>query len=821
MIHDIRFTLRSLLRQPGFALVALLTLGLGVGANTAIFSILNAVLVEDLPYRDPDRLYALRSMDATGAPNGRMAPRFARPFYEDHASVEAASLAFALAGSIVAADLAPYPFLPYNVTPRFFNVFDDAIAMGRGFEADEPAESIVISHATWRDHFGSDPDIVGSVITVDNSQRQVIGVTRESFEFPEGAGSWAPINIGPALDDLINFEAYLRLRPGVTEESFAADLVRMSGELGPNQETGEALTYVLRPLLEEVVGDIGSTVLLLSGATALLLLIACLNVANLLFARANARAHEIGLREALGAGRGRIIRQLLTESFLLSAAGGALGIVLAIAAVRLLLGIGPADLPRLGTVAIEGNVLLFSLATVLLTTLLTGLAPAIRLSRSELRGLLSTGGRGGSGGRGEKRLFGALVVAEVALAVVLVIGAGLLVRSYVNLATTDPGFVAGGILNVRLNATHIAPDVQVREAPDGTPEFSGTGYQPVINFYDDLLGRIRGLAGVVDVASAQELPLNPNPTQASQEPFTIAGRPGEEYQVRLRPVSADFFRTLGAPILEGRDIEATDRRGTAGVGVVNEAFVRRYFPNEAPLGQRIGLPSGDFEIAARGYGFAERIYDSVEIVGVVSDVRFAGRFEPPPPYLFMSADQFTTRMRNLAVKTDLADPRSLIPAIRGQVAEVAPTVPVEFGLYEEIVDGSIARERLGMALLSVFAGIALVLAAVGVYGVMAYSVNRRTGELAVRAALGATRNRLLAGVVGQGARLGLAGVALGLAGAIAARQVIAGQLYGVSPLDPVVMTLVPLVLLAVSIAASLLPARRASAVDPIVALREE
>jgi len=828
MLKDLRFSIRSLLRQPLFAAVAVITLALGIGANTAIFSILDSVLLEDLPYNDPDRLYTLRSMDPNGNPTGLMAPRFAAPFYEGHPSVEAASIGFALAGSVLAADSTPYPFLPYRVTPRFFDVFNGPMALGRGFQPDEPQESLVISYATWRDYFGSDPDIVGSLVTVDDSQRRVVGVTREGFRFPAGADSWQPLFLGPALDDLINFEAYLRLRPGVTAEQLRTELATLSGELGPNTETGQPLVYVLRPLLDEVVGDLGSTVRILAGATAILLLIACVNVANLLFARANARSHEIALREAVGAGRGRIIRQLLTESLLLAAVGGGLGVALASAGVQVLLGIGPANLPRLGSVTVDTNVLVFSIAIVVVTSLLVGLAPAVRLSRTDLGALINQGGRGGGASRGDNRIFGALVIAEIGLAVVLVTGAGLLLRSYVNLATTNPGFDSEGVLAVRLNATQVPFDVQQSMRADGTVEFTGTGYQPVIDFYAELMNRIRGLAGVVDVASGQELPIHPNATQASSEPFTVLGRPDEEYQVRLRPVSANFFSTLGTEIVAGRDILPADRRGTPGVAVINEAFARQYFPDEDPVGQRLGLPSTDFRLpsasspdAGRGYGFAERIYDTVEIVGVVSDVRFVNLFEPPPPYLFMNTDQFTTRMRNLAVKTEFEDPQGLVQAIRREVAGMAPTLPVEFGVYSEIVDASIARQRLGMVLLTIFAAIALVLAAVGIYGVMAYSVTRRTGEIAVRTAIGASAGQVLGLVMRRGVTLGVAGILLGLAGAVAMRQVIAGQLYGVSALDPGVLAFVTMVLLGVALLASYVPARRASRIDPVVALRHE
>lgn len=828
MLKDLRFSIRSLLGRPVFAGVAIITLAMGIGATTAIFSVLNAVVMEELPYNDPGQLYMLRSRVTENNPTGLMAPRFAAPFYEEHPSVEAESIGFGLSGSILAADTTPYPFLPYYVTPHFFDVFNGPMALGRGFEPDEPEDSIVISYAAWRDYFGSDPDILGSLVTVSDSQYRVVGVAREGFRFPEGADSWQPLYMGPDLDERINFEAYLRLRPGVDPEAFRRELTALSSELGPDLETGEPLVYVLRPLLDEVVGDLGSTVGILAGATGILLLIACVNVANLLFARAKSRSQEIALREAVGAGRGRIIRQLLTESLVLAAVGGVLGVALASGAISLLLGIGPSNLPRLEGVSLDGNVLLFSAGIVLLTTVLVGLAPAIRLSRTSLVSLVNHGGRGGGTSRRDNRVFNMLVVVELALAVTLVTGAGLLLRSYVELSTTDPGFDPGRILAVRLNPTQVPLDVQGRPLPDGTTEYTGTGYQPVIDFYDTLTERIRGIAGVVDVAHGQELPMHLNQAQATPEPFRIFGRASEDYQVRLRPVSDGFFRLLDTRIVAGRDFLPTDRRGAPGVAVVNEAFVRQYFPDENPVGQRLILPSTDYRLpsatfpdAGRGYGFAERIYDEVEIVGVVEDIRWASPAQPPPPYLFMSTAQFTTRLRSLAVKTAFDDPQSLVQAIRREVADMAPTLPVEFAVYPAVVDASIARQRLGMALLGVFAAIALVLAAVGIYGVMAYSVTQRTGEIAVRAAVGASAAQVLGLVMRRGLMLGFSGVLAGLVAAVALRRLIAGELYGVSPLDPTVFILVPLLLLSVALVASFVPARRAARMDPVLALRHD
>jgi putative ABC transport system permease protein len=594
----------------------------------------------------------------------------------------------------------------------------------------------------------------------------------------------------------------------------------LSTQLGPNTETGKPLIYVLRPLLDDVVGDMRSTVWLLSAATIVLLLIACVNVANLLLSRANARLHEIGLREALGAGRFRIVRQLMTESLILCAIGGVSGVVLAYAGLRVLLGIGPADLPRLGFVSIDGTVLLFAAGVVLFTTVLVGLAPALRLSRSQLRQLVDAGGRGGSLSRGENRLFAGLVIAEVGLAVVLVCGAGLLLHSYIKLAGTDPGVDSDRVLWMRLVVPPNRIDIRAVNEPGGKVRYEGSGYQPVIDFYHQLRDRIRTVTGVTEVTNTQVLPLLRNVVEATPEPFRIAGRSEKEQLVRIRPVATNFFSTMGVPILAGRDFEPDVRRGRPGVALVNEAFARQHFPGESPLGKRLLFNLTDFQIGGRGYLFGERLNTDAEIVGVVPDIRFVSLFDPAVPNVYMSSDQMTTRQRVLAVKTTLEDPTSLIPAIRLEVAAIAPTLPVEFGVYADVIDASIARQRLAMALLTLFGAIAVILAAVGIYGVMAYSVTQRTREIAVRAALGASAREVLGLVMRRSAIMAFGGVFLGLIGTVALRTILQSQLYEISALDPVVLTIVPLALLLVAMLASFLPARRACAIDPVVMLRE-
>jgi putative ABC transport system permease protein len=522
----------------------------------------------------------------------------------------------------------------------------------------------------------------------------------------------------------------------------------------------------------------------------------------------------------LGAGRFRIVRQLMTESLLLCTVGGTLGLALAYSGVRVLLGIGPADLPRLGSVTIDGTVLLFSAGVILFTTLLIGLAPALKLSRVHLRQLVDGGGRGGSLSRAENRVFTGLVIAEVALAVILVSGAGLLLHSYIKLAGTDPGVDSDGVLWMRLVVTPNLIDIRVNREPDGSVRFQGSGYQPIIDFYHQLMERIRTVPGVTEVTNTQVLPLLRNVVEATPEPLSIHGRSENEHQVRIRPLATNFFSTMGVPILAGRGFQPTDRRGRPGVVLVNEAFVRQYFAGENPLGQRLLFNIRDYQIGGRGYFFGERLNDDAEIVGVVPDIRFLSLSDPAVPNVYMSSDQMTTRLRVLAVKTGLEDPAGLIPTIRGEVAAIAPTLPVEFGVYADTIKASIARQRLAMALLAAFGAMALILAAVGIYGVMAYSVTQRTREIAVRAALGASAGEVLGLVMRRSAVMAFGGVFLGLIGTVALRTIVQSHLYEISALDPVVLITITFALLAIALLASFLPARRASRIDPVIMLRD-
>jgi putative ABC transport system permease protein len=579
--------------------------------------------------------------------------------------------------------------------------------------------------------------------------------------------------------------------------------------------------------MEEIVGDFEGTLFVISGATAILLLIACLNVANLLLTRGMVRTGEIALREALGARRGRVFRLLMTEGLVLCALGGALGLGLAMIAIRVLQVIGPGDLPRLETVAIDQSMFLFASGCVLITALLTGFAPAVRLSWSDLSGLINAGVRAGSSGRGRNRIFGALVVVETSLAVMLVISAGLLVRSYTALVSTDPGFDPDRMLTLLLNVPGRVDIQDVTVDAQGRPTgYVGTGYLPVARFYEELMERIATLPGVESVGGTQFAPLNTGRFPNAPVPYRRVGdgvRDQNESPLLAynNQVTPGFFTTLRIQPVAGRALEATDSRNAPGVVVVNEAFVRAYFDGVNPVGGRIGLPNpGATRIGGIAFALSERMNDEAEIVGVIPDVKQAKLSDPVLPAVYIPHAQWTTRRLAVLVRSSTDDPASLISSIRRELAAMDSTIPPVFSINSDVISSSLARQKLGALLLAVFGGVSLTLVAVGIYGLVSYAVSRRGNEIAVRSALGADRDRLVKMFVGNGLRLAVVGIVLGLVGAVALRRLVASQLYGVSALDPQVLAIGPAAILLVALVASYLPARRASRVNPSTALRE-
>ena len=634
--------------------VILVTLALGIGADTALFSVINGVLLQDLPYPDSRQIYLMRSVTPDGQPTGLVTPREARPIYENenHPTVEAAAIAWDQEAQIVGADGRSHLTTRYGVTDQFFEVFGPQMAVGRGFERGENPGVAVLAYSTWRDMFGSDPDIVGKVVQLDPGPSPVVGVVPQGFEFPSNAGYWWLMRLGAFFDGVRGYEAYLRLRPDRTHDGIQADLTDLGSQLGPDPTTNQPVPLVAEPLLDYVVGDLGPTVTILFGATGILLLIACINVTNLLLSRVTARSRELALREAVGAGRWRIIRQVVTEGLLLSMIGGLLGLGMALAGIRLLLWAAPGDLPRLDSVAMDGNVLLFTLGVTILVGVLVATAPAWRLARNPLRNLVNEAGRGAVIGGVRNRLFSVLVVAEVGLAVLLVIGAGLLVRSYQNLIATDLNFNPNGLLAFSMNVPGRL-EVTSTPGPDGEPVFNAS-YAPVAAFFRELTERVAGIAGVEAVATTSSLPLK-NIQYDPSPAFRIVGQTGQSSEETVqtatsRSVNPDFLPTMQIRLLAGRNFAWSDGRGTPGVAIVNETFARRFFPGQDAPGQRLRYAETQYTPGTVGFQLAERTFEEMEIVGIVEDVKYAALAEPAPPSIYLSSEQWTYRRLTVVVR---------------------------------------------------------------------------------------------------------------------------------------------------------------------------
>jgi predicted permease len=679
---------------------------------------------------------------------------------------------------------------------------------------------VVISYAAWRDAFGFDPNIVGKTIKAEVGQAIVLGVTAKEFEFPENPGFWYLMRLAPAYDNVRAYRGLVRVRPGRSRERLQAELSRLSQELGPDSVTHQSPRLVADSMLTYIVGSLRGTVLILFGATVVLLAIASINVASLLLSRASVLAREMALRDAMGAGRWRLMRHLLIDSLVSTALGAALGLVLAVVGVRLLMAIAPPELPRLGSVPVDWHVLLFAGGLGLSLGLLVGLVPAVRLLRNPLHPLINDAGRGTTDGPAQPWILSGLVVTEIALAVLLVIGAGLLVRSYRNLTATDPGFRPDRLLTATLNVSGHTAVTYVTDSQGGRQI---RAYDPMATFFREFEGRIKALPGVESVASTTILPLG-NVVSTAGTRFALPDR-GEgitqeaPFAAMDGAVSPEFFDAMKVRFLAGRGFNADDRPYGGGVAVVNETFARRFFAGENPIGKRIHFPENRWVPGDTGYQFSHRTIDDLEIIGVVGDVRFVGLAQPAEPAIYLSSEQWIWRRRSLVVRTVSPNPATLIAAIRSTLASMDPNVGAEFETYDAIMRRATARERLGMTLLSLFGFTALVLAAVGVYGLMAYSVAQRLGEIAVRAALGATSGSILRLFMLRGIVLSTTGVVLGTVTALALRHVVASELYGMSGPELGAFGLVPGVLLLIAGLACFIPALRATRVDPARLLR--
>ncbi|UCC72811.1 MAG: ABC transporter permease [Gemmatimonadota bacterium] len=796
--QDVRYTLRSLRNNPGFTTVAVLTLALGIGANTAIFSVVNGVLLRPLPYQDPDRLIRIFEIEPRGgwwftfSPPNFMSLRDEATLLEDVAAYRETSVTLTGEGD-------PERLPAMRVSTGFFELLGTPLQLGRSFLPEEEvtgAEPVVIlSHAVWQRRFGGDRDVLGRTIILSDVPRTVVGIAPPTLRFgPDTPELWLPQEFS-VRDVSLRGRHFLRvlgrLRPGVELGVAGEELEAIARGLAEAYpETNVGWRWVAAPMRRDIVGGAQTPLLMLLGAVGLVLLVACANVANLSLARAESRGREMAVRAAIGAGRSRLLKQLLTESIVLAIIGGVVGLGLAVAGTEVLLASIGSQLPRAAEVNISWPVLLFTMLVTLLAGILVGLIPATQGIRVDLLSALKEGGLKGLVGLGRRRLRGALVVAEVALSLMLVIGAGLLLNSFWRLAHVGAGFSQERVLTARVSLPTSKYETQQERAA----------------FFAELVNEIQRMPGVEAVAAIEGIPL----TWFHGTTVTVPGRPDEDYRVQRRHLTPGYFRALGIPLLAGRDVRETDAADAPRVIVVNETLVSRIFPGANAVGRHI---------AWDGPAQAEVL----EIIGVVGDVRAFGLDGEVEPTMYLPNPQIQTpESMCLVIRTAGTSPLGLVPDVRQAVWRLDSDLPLyEVTTMEQIMSDSLASQRSWLLLLSIFAGVALLLAAVGIYGVVSFTVSQRTHELGIRLAMGAGKPNVLGLVTRQGMTLVLVGVALGTAGALALSRVLSGLLYEVSANDPTTFAAVVAFIFAVALPACYLPARRAASVDPMEALRYE
>jgi putative ABC transport system permease protein len=808
LIQDIRYAVRSLLARPAFTVVAAMTLALGIGANSAIFSVVNAVLLKPLPYREPDRIVQFwETNPLKGWTQASVAPANFFDWEQQSSSFE--EMAAYMGSDTKDAGLAdlqltgsgePERVKTLFVTGNIFSVLGVQPLLGRTLVAEETWETkqrvVILSYSLWQRRFGGDPEIVGKKISLNGREYEVVGVMSSEFYFPaSNVELWTPTN-WPKSDILPLrrphfLRAVARLKPGVSVDEAQAELSTIAARLEQQYpDTNTQMGASIGPLHEWIVGDTRTALLIFLAAVGLVLLIACANVANLMLVRGASRSREIAVRAAVGASRLRIVRQLLIESCVLALAGGSAGLLLASFGQDVLLEFNPGNIPRLDQVSLDGRVLGFSVATTLFTAILFGLLPALQSSKLDLISSLKEGGQKGSvSGGGTSR--NVLVVAEVALSFVLVIGAGLMLKSFVRLQRVEPGFQPDHLLMMRLSLPGI-------RYGDGAKS---------ISFYEQLQDRLVNLRGVKATGAASTLPLKGYRWSCD---FTIEGRPAEEYgkEVRNNEITPEYFEAAGIPLVAGRHFARSDN-GSNPVVIINDALARRHFPNNDAVGQRLKL---------------ERPWEEgtwYSIIGVVKSNKQDNLRVEPVPEIYQPLRQYPQSQMSIVVRTE-ADPSSMIAAVRSEIHGLDSALAVyDIQTGNELVYKSLERDRFAMLLLGIFAGVAMLLAAVGIYGVMSYTASQRTHEMGVRIALGARPRDIVSLIVGGGLKLATVGVAAGVLGAYGLTRLISSLLHNVSPTDPATFALVAAGLIVVAFAACYLPARKSSRVDPLVALKYE
>ena len=810
--QDLRYGLRMLAKSPGFAAVAILTLAVGIGANTTIFSVVNAVLLRPLPFPEPERLVSVGGIDLRNNEHDRALsyPDFV-DFRKQNRTLE--SLAAYSSGDATLTNAGePLHLRTEIVSAELFSVLRAAPLVGRTFTEDEDrlgTRVVVLSHTLWSTRFAGDPQIAGKSIRLDGKDYSIVGVMPADFQFPLDAQPrdlWTTMAVmmGPSPSgdkpmteerDAHFMNAIGRLKPGISLQQANDDAAAVAAGLAKQfPDSNGHFGIGMRAQIDALVGDVRSVLFAVLGAVAFLLLIACANTANLLLSRAAGRQREMAIRVSMGAGRSRVLRQLLTESVLLATGGGALGLLFAVWGTKLFATLATVPIPRLKATEVDLRVLGFTLGVSLLTAMIFGLVPALQSLRFDLYPSLKEGGRNATEGLSHARLRNLLVISEVSLSVVLLIGASLLLESMLHLVHESPGFDPRGVLTFNVNL----PDVRY-----GKPEQS-------ILFYKQLLEKLRDVPGVQSASGVLPLPLS---DEVIRTTFEIAGRPvapSDAPLTHFRSIGLDYFQTMHIPLVAGRDFNARDTRDAAQVVIINQALARKFFPNENPLGKHIKPGVSD-----TGPGKMR------EIVGVVGDVKHRALWRQPDPESYVPYDQVAIGQMFVVMRT-AGDPLSVLPAVREQVKALDPELPIyEVQTLDDYVAASIATRKFISILCAIFAAAGLLLAVVGLFGVMSYTVAQRTHELGVRVAVGAAKLDILRLILRQGMAMTVAGIVIGLIGTFGVSRVLASQLFGITPTDPLTFVGVALLLASVALAACYVPARKATRVDPLVALRYE
>jgi putative ABC transport system permease protein len=820
-MQDVFYALRMLKKRPGFTIIAVVTLALGIGANTAIFSVVNALLLKPLPFPDSQQLLAVGASDRSSSGHTNQLFSLSYPDFFDlrdqNRTLSAVAVyrtkTYALTGDDGASSVSGV-----KTSAEFFDVLGVKPVIGHAFtRTDEEAGGgpgglkVVISDSFWKEHFGGDIKVLGRNLILDGRAYSVIGVMPPNFQFPiqsdriefyvtiaEDAANPEP-GTKPMTQERgsHSLEAIGRMKPAVSISQTQSDLSGIAARLEKQYpDTNTKMGTVVKPLREELIGDVRTALYVLFAAVICVLLIANANVANLLLARATERTKEIALRAAVGASRGRIIRQLLIESLLLAALGGLFGLLIAEWGTEVLIKTVPENIPRISSIRLDAVVLMFTLFVSVATGIVFGLVPAWQASHVDLNTALKAGGRTGTGSEQKGRLRNGLVVVEVALALVLLISAGLLIQSFARLGQVNSGVRTDRLLTARIS-------------------LPGARYpknENIVAFYDRFLPKLRSLPGVESASAIIPLPLSGSNMMTD---FDIEEHPvprGQRPDAPVRIIATDYFKTMGIPLKKGRVFDDTDQMKTSPVVIVNERFAAKIFPGQNAIGKRIrpGFSADSDEEKMR------------EIVGVVGNVKHSSLKNEDSPEMYLPQTQIPFDIMSLVIRTHVSDPATVTNAVRAELASIDSTIPLtSVRVFDEYISRSLARPRFNALLLSIFAGTALVLTAVGIYGVIAYSVSQRTNEIGIRMALGAAQSTIFRLVVGQAMTLVAISVVIGLVGAFAVTRLLNSLLFGVGASDPFTFLAIVCLIAAVAFMAAWLPARRAAQVDPIVALRAE